>query len=115
MNSNLDSLLIEYNAETSEATPLDLTNHAYFNLAGQEANEKIYDHSLKIYSDYVLDMNLDTVVVTGKINSVEQTKYDFRNYTRLGERIKSEGKWPAEGFDNYFISNQQMGSRIIAS
>lgn len=58
---------------------------------------------------------MSQVLVTGKVNSVDQTKYDLRNYTRLGDRIKTEGNWPAEGFDNYFISNQQSGTRIIAS
>jgi aldose 1-epimerase len=115
LNSKINSLLVEYIASTDEDTPLDLTNHAYFNLAGEETNTKIYNHSVKIFSDYTLDLNPDQVLVTGKINSVNQTKYDFRNYTRLGDRINYEGKWPMDGFDNYFISNQQSGSRIIAS
>lgn len=84
-------------------------------MEGSESNKTIYNHSVRLFSDFYLDINFESVLVTGKINSVDKTKYDFRNYTRLGDRIKSKEKWPNEGFDNYFISNQQSGSRIIAS
>ena len=44
--------------------------------------------------------------VTGKINSVENTKYDFINFTRLADRLKPIS-WPDEGFDNFFLLNQE--------
>ena len=37
----------------------------------------------------------------------ENTKYDFRNYTKLSDRIKSNGEWPDEGFDNFFIIHKE--------
>ncbi len=116
LNPDKNEFTIEYKATTTKTTPIDLTNHAYFNLAGHDSREKIYDHQFKIFSEYFLDSDLNTVTVTGKINSVSNTKYDFRDYTALGSRIdQSRLKWPEEGFDNYFINNQQSGEKIIAS
>jgi hypothetical protein len=75
----------------------------------------IYDHLVKIDSDHYLNINPNKVTVTGSIGDVEFTKYDFRNYTRLGTRIKESGHWPLEGFDNYFALSQQTGKRHVAS
>ena len=108
-------MLIEYAANTTDSTPIDLTNHAYFNLAGHNSEERIYNHHFKIFSDFYLDVNFNNLIPTGKLNSVNGTKYDFKDYTRLGDRIAFEGSWPQEGFDNYFIANQQTGNKIIAS
>ena len=115
MSADKNEFSIDYKAKTTKPTPIDLTNHAYFNLAGHDSREKIYDHQFKIYSDYYLDADLNTILVTGKINSVSDTKFDFRDFTSLRSRIDQRGKWPEEGFDNYFINNQQSGQKIIAS
>jgi hypothetical protein len=61
---------------------------------------------LKINAEKYLDFNPDECTVTGQINSVENTKYDFREYVRLGDRIKSEVAWPEEGLDNFFVRNE---------
>lgn len=45
--------------------------------------------------------------VTGKVNSVQNTKYDFSDLVKLGDRIQCEGQWPAEGYDNFFVINDQ--------
>jgi aldose 1-epimerase len=49
------------------------------------------------------------------MNSVENTKYDFRYFCRLGDRIRENGVWPEDGYDTYYVSNQQTGNRIVAS
>ena len=60
-----NTIKIQYNAITDlESTPINITNHAYFNLAGDESKTKIYDHELKLYSDKYLDFNPEDV--TGK-------------------------------------------------
>ena len=65
-------------------------------------------------SDNYLNFNSANLLVNGEIKSVEGTKYDFRNYTRLGDRIVNQGNWPSQGFDNYFITNQQSGKKYVA-
>ena len=116
MSEEKNEFVIEYKANTTKMTPVDLTNHAYFNLAGHDSREKIYDHQFKIYADYYLDFDPNTLIATGKINTVSNTKYDFRELTSLGSRIdQSRLKWPEEGFDNYFILNQQSGKKLVAS
>ena len=110
-----NTLLIEFYANTTTPTPIDLTNHACFNLAGHNADERIYNHQFKIFSDYYLDFRNPGAIPTGKLNSVNATKNDFREYTRLGDRIDFEKPWPEEGFDIYFVSNQQAGKKIMAS
>lgn len=106
-------LSIEYKATTTQDTPIDLTNHAYFNLNGQSSELDIYNHELKIFSDNYLDFNPTDVLVTGEIKTVTNTKYDFRNYTLLQSRIERKS-FPDEGFDNYFIINQQSGNKHVA-
>ena len=116
MSTDKNEFFIEYKANTTKQTPIDLTNHAYFNLAGHNSREKIYNHFFKIYSDFYLGFDESTLTVTGNINSVNSSKYDFRHYTRLGDRIdQTILKWPDEGFDNYFILNQQSGNKVVAS
>ena len=75
-----------------------------------------FEFFFKIYSDFYLGFDESTLTVTGNINSVNSSKYDFRHYTRLGDRIdQTILKWPDEGFDNYFILNQQSGNKVVAS
>ena len=55
-------------------------------------------------------------LVTGKINLVQDTKYDFCDLVKLGDRIKSNGEWPAEGYDNFFVvSGEGNGLKKVAT
>lgn len=92
-----------------------MTNHFYFNLNGRDSAERIYNHLVKINSDNYLDLNSDNTV-TGNIKQVENSKYDLRNFTKLGDRIQIDAKWPEQGFDNYFIGNDCDSSlKFLAS
>jgi aldose 1-epimerase len=81
-----NELKISFEAETDQATPVDLTNHAYWNLAGA-GNGTVLDHVLQIFSDryVVTDKNL---FPTGQIKGVKGTPFDFRKPHTIGERIK---------------------------
>jgi aldose 1-epimerase len=114
LESNQNLLSIEYRATSNKDTPIDLTNHAYFNLNGHTSGIEIYNHELQIFSDAYLDFNPADLLVTGEIKSVTNTKYDFRNFTLIGNRMQRKS-FPDEGFDNYFISNQQSGKKHVAS
>ena len=98
-----NTLSIDITAITDKPTPINFTNHSYFNLAGEDSGEPIYEHELRLDCDRYLDFNPVETTVTGLVNKVDGTKYDFREYKKLGDRVKNGGKWPEEGFDNYFV------------
>jgi hypothetical protein len=62
-----------------------------------------------------LDQNGDNNLPTGKINTVDNTKWDLRNWTKLGDKIKVNGEWPNEGYDNYFIVDHSNEMKHLVS
>lgn len=77
-----NALSIHYEAKTDRSTPINLTNHAYFNLGGYAAG-KIFDHVLRIDADRYIPTDAD-LVPTGEIRSVEGTPFDFREPKTIG-------------------------------
>jgi aldose 1-epimerase len=82
------SLRIEYAATADKDTVLNLTNHSYFNLAGQ-GNGDILRHVVKIDSSRITPVNAD-LIPTGELKSVAGTPFDFREPHAIGERIDAE-------------------------
>jgi aldose 1-epimerase len=81
-----NELKVSFQAETDQATPVDLTNHAYWNLAGAGCGT-VLDHVLQIFSDrYVVTDK--ALLPTGQIAEVKGTPFDFREAHAIGERIK---------------------------
>ncbi|XP_071080179.1 galactose mutarotase-like isoform X1 [Haliotis cracherodii] len=82
-----NQLFIQYEARTTKTTPINLTNHAYFNMAGHSAGH-IDDHVVRINSDAyaVLD---DDLIPTGELKDVAETPYDLRSPVRLGDDMTS--------------------------
>lgn len=106
LDANKNEISIEYRALTDKATPIDMTNHFYLNLNGHDAGVKVLNHKVKFNADSYLDFDPNEITVTGKVNSCDGTKYDFREETMLRDRIKAEGTWPEEGYDNFFITKE---------
>ena len=104
--TDADELRIDYVATTDKATIVNLTNHAYFNLATEGS---ILDHEMQLFADTYLPVD-PTLIPLGDAQHVEGTPFDFRTPTPIGARIAADDeqlRLAVGGYDHNFNINQQ--------
>lgn len=113
-----DTLIVDYRAETDKATPINLTQHSYFNLKG-EGNDSILDHQLMLNADAFTPVS-ESLIPTGELQPVEGTPFDFTQAIPIGERIEQDNEQLSfgGGYDHNFVLNRddaEQGDLVIAA
>ena len=98
-----NAVTITYNATTDAPTPVNLTNHAYFNLSGGE-DDTILEHELQLYAER-FTVSDDSLIPTGEIASVANTPLDFRKSKKVGKDIAAI----PPGYDHNFVLDNITG------
>ncbi len=90
-----NAVQIEFNASSDASTPLNLTNHTYFNLENAASGIDVRSHRLRLESDYYLPVNQAGIPVQG-LCDVDSSAFDFR-------QMRTIGSTPGTGYDHAFL------------
>jgi aldose 1-epimerase len=104
-----DTLQIQYRAETDKPTPINLTNHSYFNLAGHAAGE-ILDHELTLFAELFTPVDA-ALIPTGELRAVAGRPFDFPHPRRICDGVDANEEQIrfAGGYDHNFVILRKSG------
>lgn len=113
-----NELRIEYVATTDRPTIANITNHAYWNLAGEGAAVGAMGHVLTIPAEHYTPVN-ETLIPTGVLQPVAKTVFDFRKPTAIGERVREAREQQlvfGKGYDHNFVIARDIAKepRLLA-
>ncbi len=109
--SDRNELTVEYHATTDRPTIVNITNHAYFNLAGAAGNSSVLDHRLTLFAESFTPVDA-TLIPTGERRNVAGTPFDFRQPRAIGQFIRDgrdEQLRIGRGYDHNFVISGQAG------
>ncbi|MCQ2154627.1 MAG: galactose mutarotase [Bacteroidales bacterium] len=104
------ALDLQYKATTDKTTPVNLSQHAFFNLKGTQGGT-ILDHNMTIYADAITPVDA-TLIPTGEFMDVEGTPFDFRTAHKIGERVLADHEQLrfGNGYDHNWVLNNSDGT-----
>lgn len=110
--NNQNQIIVDFSAMSDAATLINLTQHAYFNLSGQD-NDTILDHELTLPLTQYLPVN-NKQVPTGELAQVAGTPFDFTSPHAIGERIKENNEQliMSLGYDHTFVIKTQNNDQL---
>jgi aldose 1-epimerase len=110
--NNANELRLDYQATTNKPTVVNLTNHVYFNLAGNGSGD-VYAQQLQVMADEYTPTDVDQIP-TGELAPVAGTALDFRQLTPIGARIRSSEQQMlyARGYDHNFVLRKPAGDSL---
>ncbi len=108
-----DELVVDFRATADAPTPVNLTQHSYFNLGGGAG---ILDHLLWIHADEMTPVD-ETLIPTGALAPVAGTPFDFSTLTRIGDRIEADDVQlrRARGYDHNFVLKRGSSGLVHAA